>query len=476
MAAITALAVIASAIWGQRAWRALRSAWGDDQANSSSAATAARVPLPTDAGASTPTASPSSSHLALEPAAQLAAAGAMPDAKTVRAAIDKVARDKVGLVGARVVDPATGTVLDDLNGTRAMLPASTNKLLTCTTVLDALGPWKRFTTTVTSPARGRLVLVGGGDPYLASKPSIDYPARPTTQALAAATAKALKAQHVTQVSLGYDDSLFTGPGWNPTWTPSYNDQVSSISALMVDEGSATRITGSAANPTAKAADTFAQQLSAAGIKVVGHPGRVRNASGAAEVAHVDSLPVATLVQQTLLHSDNTAAEVLLRQAAVASHRPGSFAGGVASVQDHLTRLGIWKPQAHLVDGSGLSRADRVTPEMLTLTLRAATTTANLAPLLEGLPVAAMTGTMVERFAKPAGVHGRGIVHAKTGTLNHVSGFAGWTLTRSGRPLLFALLVNGPDPAAKVKPTTPGTDDFGMRDYLDAVTASLSMVP
>ena len=110
------------------------------------------------------------------------------------------------------------------------------KLLTSTAALSILGPDHTFKTSVVSPKRGQIILVGGGDPYLARKAGADYPKRATINGLARATANRLKQDKIKKVSLGYDSSLFKGPAWNPRWPAYYSDSVSRTSALWVDEG------------------------------------------------------------------------------------------------------------------------------------------------------------------------------------------------------------------------------------------------
>ena len=78
-----------------------------------------------------------------------------------------------------------------------------------------------------------------------------------------------------------------------------------------------------------AAATFAEQLRANGIKVVGQPS-VASAAGGEQVAAIDSLPVSLLVQELLVHSNNFIAEMLLRQLALADDRPASFDGGTSA--------------------------------------------------------------------------------------------------------------------------------------------------
>ena len=108
--------------------------------------------------------------------------------------------------------------------TGPFVPASTTKLLTTTAALAALGPDHTFTTRTVLAGR-RLVLVGGGDPYLASRPTAPgqpaaYPPRADVASLADLTAEGLRERGVRTVSVGYDDGLFSGPAASPTWEPS----------------------------------------------------------------------------------------------------------------------------------------------------------------------------------------------------------------------------------------------------------------
>jgi len=125
---------------------------------------------------------------------------------------------------ASVSDLATGRTLATV-GSGAAVPASTTKLLTSLAALSALGPERTFSTRVVTGGKGRIVLVGGGDPFLMSEPVDEdgpsYPPRADVATLAHETAVALRAQGRQRVSLGYDDSLFTGPGFNPAWPAAY---------------------------------------------------------------------------------------------------------------------------------------------------------------------------------------------------------------------------------------------------------------
>ncbi len=89
----------------------------------------------------------------------------------------------------------------------------------------------------------------------------------------------------------------------------------------------------------------------------------------------------------------------------------------------------------LYDGSGLSRADRLSALQLARIVDRgidAGTQTKLWPLKSGLPTAGRTGTLASRFSTTASKCAVGKVWAKTGTLGDVVALAGWTTGADGR--------------------------------------------
>ncbi|MFF0477994.1 D-alanyl-D-alanine carboxypeptidase/D-alanyl-D-alanine-endopeptidase [Streptomyces sp. NPDC004284] len=333
---------------------------------------------------------------------------------------------------ASVVDTATGRQLYGEGAGTPMTPASTVKIATTAAALSALGPEHRIPTTVTAAPDGKSVtLTGGGDPTL-------DPAR--LRALAADTARALKAAGHTSVRLAYDTSLYRGPALHPIGP---NDNLAPVVALMTREG---RLDDSRSGPAPRTADpagdtarAFADLLTRAGIKIAGDPAPGRTPQ-AAPLARTWSDPLADLVEHTLTNSDNDLAEALARQTALVRKQPASFTGAEKAVRDELTRLGAPVAGARFADGSGLDRHDRVSAALLTdlLTRAADPARPTLRPLLTGLPVGGFTGTLANRYGTaPAGL---GLVRAKTGTLTGVNTLAGTVVTPDGRLLAFAFLA------------------------------------
>ncbi len=337
-----------------------------------------------------------------------------------------------------VVDTETGDVVAARNPGTLLVPASTTKLLTVTAVMHAMDRQTRFPTTVLA-SDGALILVGGGDPLLTTAPTDTYPRQASLQDLATLTAASLKKSGRTTVSLGFDASLFTDPGWNETWPVNYRDQVTQISALWVDEGREPG-GGRSRTPALSAATAFAAQLTASGITVSGAP--TATTAAGEEIARVESAPLHVLVEQMMLRSNNSFAEVLGFQLAAATGHPTTFAGSVAAIEEQLRGLELWTDGAVLHDASGLSRSNLVSAAMLSLAVGQAVDDPALSVILDGLPVAGVTGTLASRFSDDVSRPARGVAKAKTGTLTRVAALAGTTTTSDGRSLSFAFLTNG----------------------------------
>jgi serine-type D-Ala-D-Ala carboxypeptidase/endopeptidase (penicillin-binding protein 4) len=368
-------------------------------------------------------------------------------------------------VGMLVTSLTTGQVLYSRDAASAFAPASTTKLATAVAALHVFGPGARFSTKVVAGgpaaggARASIVLVGGGDPTLAAgqPPVTDYPQPATLAGLAARTARVLRARGRRSVTLDYDTALFTGSGMAPGWPSSYvtTGNVTPISSLEVDQG---RLTSSGApqdaddpqnlnprtfHPAAEAAQAFAGFLAADGIRVTGGPVQAAAPAGAATLAQVYSPPLAQMVQQMLLESNNVIAENLARHVALASGRPASFSGAAAAEMAVLRKLGV--TGVHLVDGSGLSPRDRITPAALVALVRLASSPAQaqLRATITGLPVAGFSGTLAPGgsvFAE-AGRAALGVVRAKTGNLDTVAALAGIAYAKDGQLLSFAVMAD-----------------------------------
>jgi D-alanyl-D-alanine carboxypeptidase/D-alanyl-D-alanine-endopeptidase (penicillin-binding protein 4) len=341
---------------------------------------------------------------------------------------------------AVVADGGSGDVLWERRGDAPLVPASAAKVLTAAAVLVTRGPNHRIPTqAVAGASPGDVVLVGGGDPTLAAGGTAYYRGAARLDQLAAQVRAALGGTAPGRVVI--DGSLYTGPTIGPSGSGNLGSAVTHITALTID--------GGRADPTYRgdhpryhqqpdlvAGRAFARALGVPDSRVV----MGTAPAGARVLGEVLSPPVAGIVEQMLAGSDNVVAEALARQVAIAKAMPASFSGGAQATHSALAELGLPMTQGTgLVDGSGLSRDNRVTANHLVavLTLAASPDRPQLRSVLSGLAVAGYSGTLDDR-----GRAGRGVVRAKTGTLTGVSALVGYVVDADGRLLAFAVIANG----------------------------------
>jgi serine-type D-Ala-D-Ala carboxypeptidase/endopeptidase (penicillin-binding protein 4) len=431
------------------------------------------------------------------PSPVLAAAGAdapVPSADAVAAALRGPLADSRlgGHVAVRVVDVATGNELFAQNDGDPTTPASTMKLATGVAVLALRGPAYQLTTRAVAGANpGEVVLIGGGDPTLAINGTGAYPGAPRLDDLAEQVKRALGGAVPTKIVV--DSTLYSGANIGPNWDPSDVDnggQAARITALMTDGG---RINPAKVPPPSPryprpdiaAGQAFARLLGVPTSAVVsgtapagpadpvaGSPGGASATAAASalppgsQLGVVRSAPLLNLVEQMLANSDNTVAEMMARQVALARNQPASFAGGATAVLDELNALGLPMAGVKIGDGSGLSPDDRLTPRLLTaiLALAARADHPQLHGVFTGLPVAGYSGTLASRFRTPSANPADGEVRAKTGTLTGVHALAGYVPDAKGRLLAFAVLVD--------KVTAPL---FPAEDAVDRIGTALAQV-
>jgi serine-type D-Ala-D-Ala carboxypeptidase/endopeptidase (penicillin-binding protein 4) len=157
--------------------------------------------------------------------------------------------------------------------------------------------------------------------------------------------------------------------------------------------------------------------------------------------------VDSMLASMLLPSDNDYAEAFHRLVARRNGYSASWTGASAAQRKVLRDLGVDLSTSTLYDGSGLSRADRLTADQLVRVLSLAVDGAHpkLAVLPSLLPVAARTGTLAPDYLRYTTWPTRcaaGIIQAKTGSLSGVISLAGYAQGADGRTKAFAWLANG----------------------------------
>ena len=140
-------------------------------------------------------------------------------------------------------------------------------------------------------------------------------------------------------------------------------------------------------------------------------------------------------------SDNHIAETVLKGLA-GGERRATTAAAAARAQARLRESGVLGEQDQVVDGSGLSRANKISAASLARLVAADRDTGWGAALIASLSRDG-EGTLVRRLRSPR-VKNR--VRAKTGFLNGVTSLAGRVVSRRGHRDAFAILIEAENTA------------------------------
>ncbi len=159
-----------------------------------------------------------------------------------------------------------------------------------------------------------------------------------------------------------------------------------------------------------------------------------------KLAHHKSESLSVLLNAILGDSNNLYAESLTKTLGAELYGIGSFKTGSLAVRQILSSItGIDFSQTRLLDGSGASRYNLLTPQHLSRLLY----TMHHEPSLgthfrEALSISGVNGTLKTRFAS---FDTKASIKAKTGSLNGVSALSGYLTTRSGRELIVTIMIN-----------------------------------
>ncbi|SDY45252.1 D-alanyl-D-alanine carboxypeptidase / D-alanyl-D-alanine-endopeptidase (penicillin-binding protein 4) [Jannaschia faecimaris] len=385
-----------------------------------------------------------------------------------------------GRVGFVLADARTGEILETYNPVRPMPPASVTKAVTGLYALETLGAEFRFTTLLvaTGPIRngrleGDLVLVGGGDPALDSDGIYDLAAQAKAAGLREVGGRLLVDGAALPKVDRIDQSQPDHVGYNPavgglnlnfnrvhfSWKRAGNSYETSMDARTdrfrpvvttarmrvadrsmpvytygrdgdVDAWTVARgqLGGTGArwlpvrNPDLYAGDVLRTMLRSHGITA---PAAQRGRGQGITIGIAQSAPLGPMVKSMLKFSTNLVAEAMgLTATARLATAPRSL-GASAEVMSQWVSQRAGARHPDFDDHSGLNGTTRISASDMVRLLTANGAQDMLRPLMKEI-------TLEGPPRQP--------VQAKTGTLNFVSGLAGYFDARSGRSLAFATFV------------------------------------
>jgi D-alanyl-D-alanine carboxypeptidase/D-alanyl-D-alanine-endopeptidase (penicillin-binding protein 4) len=162
-------------------------------------------------------------------------------------------------------------------------------------------------------------------------------------------------------------------------------------------------------------------------------------AGRRVLARAESPPLRDIASVLMGVSQNLYAETLLKAAGAARGGAGTTAAGRTVVQAALRAWAIDDRWLVMADGSGLSRYNYVTADLLAdILIRMATDPALRDGFSASLPVAGRDGTLALRMRRS---RAEGNARAKTGSISNVRTLSGYVRSRDGELLAFSILAN-----------------------------------
>jgi D-alanyl-D-alanine carboxypeptidase/D-alanyl-D-alanine-endopeptidase (penicillin-binding protein 4) len=349
--------------------------------------------------------------------------------------------------GLFVIDAGSGRRVCRRAGRVRRIPASNMTLFTTAAALARFGPDARLQTSIYSSGdvdasgilHGSLYLVGGGDPALSSR---DFAKRFLgglgTDIFGLTDEVESAGIHRVTGRLYADDTIFDrlrGVADSGYATSAY---IGPLSGLSFNSGYAdSNGRHFASDPAIVAADNLADSLRSAGVQISSNVAlrALPTAEETNKIGEISSPQMNALTNETDVYSNNFFAEMLLKDLGAHFGVGGSTRAGAQVVKRFARGLGSGVRQ---LDGSGLTRGNRVTPAQVARLLVAMRRTTAGEDFVNSLPVAGREGTVAHRMR---GTAAAGRCSTKTGTLSGVSALSGYCFNRSGRVMAFSILMN-----------------------------------
>lgn len=350
-------------------------------------------------------------------------------------------------VGIIIYNPLTQDTIFQKNAFISMTPASNTKLFTTATALSLLGGDFQLSTKIMSNDLKIRDGIINGDIYIKGYGNSTFTSSDLEDMVNMIKAKGIK--KINGRIIG-DDTYFDDVYSRGDWITDEVANVSlpPISAIVIDRNRVVthkkvrrRIRSFAANindPPLYAAKLLKDKLISEGIVVTGLCTKGETPSNSVVLAE-SKIVLRDLIGLINKHSDNFLAECLFKTiGAESSQKQGNSFYSTQAITNFLEENGVYLKGTSIVDGSGISRFDQVTPISVAGTLeKMYFDIADFEDYYKSLSIAGVDGTLRNRFT---GTSAENNLHGKTGTLDGISSLSGYLKTANGDDLIISIIM------------------------------------
>lgn len=337
-----------------------------------------------------------------------------------------------------VMDLSDGKVMGSHNADKGLVPASINKVVTIASLIEKSGIDFEYETKVYAGGKishgeldGNLIIVGGGDPSLGAD------VEPVGTDIIPEIVEALRKKGVRNIlgKIVVDESIFPGPCTPPSWqsgdlSRAYGTGCHGFNYHRNCSGNA-----SVSNPAAVFISRLCNAMATEGITVADKSG-YESKRQTLILTH-KSPPVDEIMRSCMKRSDNLYAETFVRTLAMLHGKEASTTAGTRIETDFWQKKHLPMDGVVLVDGSGLSRSNRMTAQFMTNLLKHMADNVDFASFF---PLAGQEGTL-RNFLKNTPLDS--YIALKTGSMNGIQCYAGYKLDDDYAPThAVVVMVNG----------------------------------
>jgi serine-type D-Ala-D-Ala carboxypeptidase/endopeptidase (penicillin-binding protein 4) len=350
-------------------------------------------------------------------------------------------------LGIIIYNPLTQDTIFQKNAFVSMTPASNTKLYTTATALSLLGgDFPLYTKIMTNDANIKNGVING-DLFIKGYGNSTFTVSDLEVLIKTIKNKGIK--KITGRIIG-DDTYFDHVYFRGDWITDEVANVSlpPISAIVINRNQTVTYkktrrrvrsyTTNISDPPLFAAKLLREKLAAEGIDVGGICMKGETPKNAVTLAESKSI-LRDLISLINKHSDNFLAECLFKTiGAETSKQQGNSFYSTQAITNFLEENGVYLKGTSIVDGSGISRFDQVTPISIAGILeKMYLDIANFEDYYRSLSIAGTDGTLRNRFT---GTSAENNLHGKTGTLDGISSLSGYLTTGKGEDLIISMIM------------------------------------
>lgn len=349
--------------------------------------------------------------------------------------------------GIMIYNPLTQDTIFFENHQLSMIPASITKLFTTSTSLSIMGGDHKLSTKFFTDDQnlndgvinGNIYLKGFGNPLFTDSDLNEL----------INTLVQIGIKEIIGDVIG-DDTFFDNVYTRDDWIENENANVKlpPISAIVLDRNQTTvrrkirrryrYVTETVKDPPLFIAKRFREKLITSAITFNGKSKKGVTPDNA-KLISAQSIPLNELIAYINKHSDNFLAECLFKTlGAEANGLQGNSFYSQQAILKFLKENNVYSIGTEIVDGSGISRFDQVTPAAITGVLeKMYFDLVHFEDFYNSLSIAGVDGTLSRRMV---GTSAENKFRGKTGTLNGVSGIAGYLEGADGEELVITILM------------------------------------